>query len=169
METAPTLCVGAAIIGYLLGGIALLAWILEDRRVFGTLAGPFVVGCAVAVAICAVVWPLACVRMRRSFDAQPGWTRVLGEFHLAGALLTLYYPLLLTWAAILERLSGPSGSPPRGIGWMVLTISIVAGVWGYRVYGTARRRMARMRRDAAVRIAADVLRRASARTISAAR
>lgn len=167
METAPTLCVGAAIIGYLLGGMALLVWILEGRRIFGTRAGPFMVGCAIAVAICALVWPVACVHMRRSFDAQPGWTRVLGGFHLAGVLLTLYYPLLLAWAAFLERFSRPFGPPPpRGIGWIVLTISIIAGVWGYRVYGTARRRMARMRRDAAVRIASDVLQRASARNQS---
>jgi hypothetical protein len=163
METVPTACVGTAVIGYLFGSMGLLIWLLEERRVLGTRAGPFVLGCLVVTGICAVLWPVACVHMRRSFDAQPGWTRVLGGFHLAGFLLTLYYPLLLAWAMIVERVRDPSGMPPRGIGWIVLVLSVAAAAWGLRVYDVARRRLARMRRDAAVKIASNVLHEARAR------
>ena len=151
METAPTLCVGCMSFGFFFLALGLIGQTMpgaprEMRPV-----------CVVLTVLCAAGWLVAWKRMRRAFGGQPGWGRLAGLFHLAGLLLTSWYPAMLGWAILVEEMGV---SFPRGTGWVVFIVTIVALFWGLSVYRGAKHRIARMQRDAAVRIATEAQERA---------
>ena len=141
METAPTVCVAVAVLFFAFSATLLMrAWLVT-----------------LLLAILAPLWFAAKNSVETSFRAQPGWRRILLDFHLATLLCTLLIPLT-TILFIMDRYR-VERSP-----WLLLAIAVALAippfVWGLRIYYAARQRLRIMQRDAAVRLAQKILRRA---------
>ena len=144
METLPTLCV-AQVVGLLLSlpFVAIVDW---PGRLIPILVGGGFIG----------TWFFVRSRMRRSFDDQRGWGRILRDFHLATFFCTLLIPaFLLSMFLGMELRLVPLGPT------LLLTfiLAVAAFPLGLGIYYGARRRMDAMQRETAVRIATEHLRR----------
>lgn len=140
METAPTYCVACAIV----------------FSTFGTLA-LFTRGLSILVVpLAALGWLINYRRMKKSFNDQPGWRRILVDFHVVALPCMVILPVL---GFVLNSIGHYRG----GLGKVVLgswLIAVPAVLLTLRVYYAARARITVMQRDAAVRIARQTLREA---------
>ena len=143
METLPTLCV-AQVVGLLLAllFVAVVDW---PGRLIPILVGVGFMG----------AWFFVRSRMRRSFDDQRGWGRILGDFHLATFFCTLLIPLFALSMFLAMELRVVLLGPALLLTFILAAVAFLLGLWIY--YG-ARRRMNAMQREAAVRIARHHLR-----------
>lgn len=137
METAPTACVGCAL-GACLGVLMLVA-VGRDASMVGT----------VLLVACAAGWWAGRVMMRKQFDGQAGWKRILFDFHMTTLLCVSVVPVALAASAV------PVPEQARVL--LVVTVWVGAVVVGLRIYFAARARLKVMQREAAVRIAAEML------------
>ena len=144
METLPTLCV-AQVVGLLLS--LLFAAIIDWP---GKLT-PLLIGGGFAGA-----WFFARSRVRRSFDDQPGWGKILGDFHLATFFCTLLIPLFLLSMFLATELRVVLLGPALLVTFILAAVGFLLGL---RIYYDARRRMDAIQRETAVRIATEHLRR----------
>lgn len=144
METAPTGCVASAFAGATCGAVA---WLVGEID--------FALWSTAIVGILVATWCATYIAMRNTYEDQPGWRRILGDFHLATLFCTVVIPLsvLALWAV--DRLHPSTGFGPVCAG--VVTVSVPCLVVGLRVYAAARKRIAVMQRDAAVRMAREIL------------
>lgn len=150
METAPTLCVSFAVLFWAVSGVLPIS-------LWKRLDPPTPLLCLAFLAVAACAWVVARSRVRKSFQGQPGWKRVLVDFHVATLLCTLLIPLSIAF----HTMSGIRWSRSAGVlQALAFAIAVPAFVWGLRIYYAARRRLAGMQRDRAVRIARDILWRA---------
>jgi hypothetical protein len=143
MEAAPTRCVMCAAFACLSLGTALLMY-GPGRGDRGLIAGAVI--CA---ALFTAAWPFAFLAARKALAGQPGWTRVVTDFHAAAALCTLWYPLLLAYASAtglrFARL-------PPAIGWVILLACVGAIIAGLR----ARRLLAALQRREVLRLVGEL-------------
>lgn len=148
METAPTTCVGMSILAFFSLFVAVMC-ILNGMSLIVPIV--FIVA-STALGITALR------HMRTQFSARPGWLRILFEFHLAAVII-----LVSGWFAI----SIPFAFAFRITSWfgiplvtmLIASLSSVAGLWlGLYIYRASRRRLATIQREAAVRMAKEILR-----------
>jgi len=139
MESAPTGCVACAIGAVLFGlGGAL------GRFYSMFLAAFLLIG----------VWFLCRRIMRLRFQDQPGWKRILFDFHLATFLCTMLLPLVGLGIALINTVHGDIEAPVMILSFL---FAVPPFVLGLRVYLAARRRLAAMQRDRAVIIARETM------------
>jgi hypothetical protein len=144
METAPTTCAGCA--------FALVVF-----------ASPFLIityhlyPCVLMIAIPALLgWIPFYFRMKRIYENRPGWRSILRDFHIATFLCAAGVPILWLMVLLANRLANPI----RGTLALAAVVAAAAlFVLGLRIYRAAQRRIVTMQRDAAVRIAREMLRR----------
>lgn len=138
METAPTFCTAFALmIAACLPFVLLASW-------------PVPIYASAALVALLVAWSTGYREMKNRYHDQPGWRRILMEFHLAAVLCTIAIPAVITVCMI-------KGYPL----YVVVVLWVPCFVWGLRIYySSTRKRIAVMQRDAAVRIARETLRKA---------
>ncbi|MDO8628955.1 MAG: hypothetical protein Q7R41_00540 [Phycisphaerales bacterium] len=144
METAPTICAGCA--------FALVVF-----------ASPFLMvayrayPCILVIAVPSLLgWIPFYFRMKRIYENRPGWRSILRDFHIATFLCAAGVPIL--WLMVL--LSNRLVNPIHGNLWLTAVVTAAAMfMLGLRIYRGAQHRMVTMQRDAAVRIAREILRR----------
>lgn len=146
METAPTGCVASAFLAATCVAIALLADTIHLAKWSVAIIG-----------ILGAVWYACYIAMRKAYLDQPGWSRILGDFHVTTILCTAVIPLGILALRAVDRLYPSAGFAPVCVG--VAAISVPCLLVGLRVYAGAQKRIATMQRDAAVRIAKEILRR----------
>ena len=144
METAPTMCAAAMVAAFSLGSCIGIGQVGPPGA--GLDARPAVIAVG-AIPIAGWLW--AYVRMKRAFENQPGWRRILLDFHLT----TIACCLIIPWSIGAYHLSLPLIPAVLSVG----TVSLATILWGIRNYYAARKRIATMQRAAAVRIAKRVL------------
>ena len=146
METAPTVCVGCLMLFLLFVSLTVITFTHGAFDVALVLAG-------LSLA-CVVAWPIARSWVRQSFSDQNEWPAMLGEFHVAGVLSTLWYPMLLVFAFVSDR---ADFRIPGVFLLIVLALGAVLLMIGLRIYRKARGRILVMKRASAVRIAQQIL------------
>lgn len=144
METAPTMCVAAVFVVCSLGSCIGVMQLRAPSASNETRLTMIAVG-----AILIAGWFGAYVWMKRTFENQPGWRGILLDFHLTTVACCLIIPLSIG----AYNLDLPPTSSILSVG----TVSLASIFWGIRNYYAARKRIATMQRDAAVRIAKRVL------------
>lgn len=146
METAPTSCTAFALmIAACLPFILLARW-------------PVPIYATAALVALVVAWASGYREMKNRYHDQPGWHRILIEFHLAAVLCTIAIPAVITVCIIkgyrLYRV-------PEAVWIGAGVLWVPCFIWGLRIYySSTRKRIAVMQRDAAVRIARETLRKA---------
>ena len=151
METTPTVCVGCALLFLLFASIAALtSSALTSTRLHHRVP----LSSAVLSLVFLVAWPIAKNRVRRSFNDQDDWRPMLAEFHTAGVLGVMWYPLLLGFALVADRLPATVRSV---VGCLTAAGGIALFVVALRIYRTARGRILVMKRATAIRIAQEIL------------
>lgn len=143
METAPTHCVSCAIMLSTFGTLALFT------RVMSILVVPL-------VPLAALGWLVNYRRMKKSFNNQPGWRRILLDFHVVALPCMMLVPILVLAFYKAGHYRGGLGKVVLA-GWLVAVPAVLVTL---RVYYAARARITIMQRDAAVRIARQTLRKA---------
>lgn len=133
MEGSPTACVGCAIACLTCVGLASIP-IADSPIVEMSLAALFALG-----------WFAARARMRQVFGNQPGWSRVLRDFHIAALFAMMPLTVLVIVSA--TEFHG------RGL-FVAAPIAVVSLIVFNGVYTRARGDIERMQRAAAVGIAA---------------
>lgn len=144
METAPTTCVAMVLI-FLCSLFVLIMCAVNNSSI--AIPAFFLVG-SMLLAVFAIM------EMRRSFNARPGWRRILFEFHLVTALVIVSCGLVI--AALVTQVLITA--------LIVWVLGVCGIVIGSLIYRASRRRLAAIQREAAVRMAEDILRRQLRRT-----
>ena len=146
METAPTYCTAFALMIAACLPCILLASL------------PVPVYASAALVALVVAWTAGYREMKNRYHDQPGWRRILVEFHLAAVLCTIAIPAVMA-VCIIERYPLYDVPGPVWVGAGILWFPCF--VLGLRIYySSTRKRIAVMQRDAAVRIARETLRKA---------
>ncbi len=146
METAPTTCVGMSILAFFSLFVAVMCF-AQNMSVLYPLI--FIIG-SLAIGLSAV-W-----RMRTEFNARPGWFRILLEFHLVTAIM-----LPSAWVVVVTPLSIPRFQwfgVPLGTMIVISFLGLAGIAFGLSIYRASRRRLAAIQREAAVRMAKEILR-----------
>jgi hypothetical protein len=143
METAPTGCVAAAVIA---------ATVVASRLL--TAAPAFAVSCGLLY-LCGCGWWLGYAKMKAGYADQPGWRRVLLDFHLTTLLFLSGIPATMIAYWICAK---PVNQFPDGLAVTTFLLSIPLAWLGLHRYRHTRERIAAMQRDRAVQLARDTLR-----------
>lgn len=138
METAPTTCVGMSILALFSLFVAVIC-ILNGMSLIVPIV--FIVG-STALGITALR------HMRIQFGARPGWLRVLFDFHLVTAIV-----LICAWLTLGSLLVSA-----LVIGLIMCLLGVAGIILASSIYGASRRRLAFIQREAAVRMAKEILR-----------
>jgi hypothetical protein len=144
LETAPTTCAGCAFALF----VFVSPFLMVAYRFYP---------CIFVIAVPSLlVWIPFYFRMKRIYENRPGWRSILRDFHIATFLCAAGVPIF--WLMVL--LSNRWANSIHGtLALAAVVTAAVLFVLGLRIYRGAQRRMVTMQRDAAVRMAREILRR----------
>ena len=143
MQTAPTFCAACALVMFLFGAIAIVR-------------GSWAALCPCGLP--ALLWCVSCIWMKDVFGSRAGWVRTLVVFHAIALSSALVFTALGLSVRHVDRmrLSTENAVVLAGI-WVIAVPAYI--LLTRHVYLRVRNRMHLMQRDAAIRIAREMLRR----------
>ncbi len=144
METAPTVCTACALTMFVVVASLAATW-----REFSIVTVSMPVGLA-------FLWWISLRYARTVFESKSGWRGIILDFHIALALCTASIPIG-GFAYLMHDFMPYAVAAGLSV-VLVVAPSVPLFLWGLTFYRRAQRNLAAMQREAAVRIARDVLR-----------
>ena len=166
METAPAVCVGMVLLFlFMMGMIGSILYISDGKIASRDEINLLICWCVFSM-IGAVVWIVNVRIFRRSCLKKPGWTYILWRYHLYGAgaaLLVLAGFIVWVLFCMSDLGDGSRWSPILKnrillpLTWMIVIVAVIKHL-GPKFHLRAKQNMETLRRELAVIIASETLR-----------